>query len=132
MSYAYSPIVYASPDAATAIGNGTATSSYWYDYNGNLASTTGATSTNYVWDYANRMTAAGVGGATSTYGYDTGVNRVYQITPSATSTYPNRWYSTISSKSGATTTETTTEYIWSGDTLLATIDSEFNNGAASG
>ena len=99
MRYGYAPIGYANPDALTQLGTGLATTTYFYDYNGNLASTTGATSTNYVWDYANRMTAAGVGGATSTYGYDTGVNRVYQITPSATSTYPNRWYSTISSKS---------------------------------
>jgi len=128
--YSYGGTGYANPDAVTSIGNGVATSSYYYDFNGNLASTSGATSTAYTWDYFNRLIQSVTSNATSTYGYDTGINRVFQVSRGATTTYPSKWYSITSTLSGATTTATTTEYIYAGDTLLATIDQPLVNGTA--
>src|SRR5450755_4119706 len=57
----------ANPDAPTQIANGTATTTYGYDNNGNL--TSAGTST-FSWDYNNRMTQAVTQGSTSTYSYD--------------------------------------------------------------
>ncbi|HEY4516864.1 MAG TPA: hypothetical protein VJG64_02860 [Candidatus Paceibacterota bacterium] len=81
-----------------------------YDTNGNL---TGASPWTYTWDYRNRLSASG-NGATSTYAYDASDNRVLQASASATTTYPNRYYSITSA--------TSTDYIFTGDTLLATIE----------
>jgi len=99
-TYTYEGTGYANPDAPTSIGTGVATTTYAYDLNGNLASTTGATTTAYTWDYANRLISSWVNNATSSYGYDVAGNRVFQIIAGATTTYPNKYY-TIS---GATTT----------------------------
>jgi hypothetical protein len=57
---------------------------------------------------------------------------VSQVVGSATTVYPNKYYSVTSSVSGATTTATTTVYLWNGDTLIATIDQVTVNGVNSG
>ena len=117
------------PDAVTQIANGTATTTYGYDNNGNL--TSAGTST-FSWDYNNRMTQAVTQGSTSTYAYDYAGNRVSQVVGSATTVFPNKYFSVTSSVNGATTTATTTVYVWNGDTLIATIDQVTVNGANSG
>jgi RHS repeat-associated protein len=111
------------------------TSTFTYDNNGNLIQkTVDGTSTTYVWDYANRLTALGVTGAgTTTYGYDAFGARVYQIaSTTATTTYPFKFFSVASSTRSGTNYSTSTEYVFNGDTLLATVDQAFRNGAATG
>ncbi|HEX8947198.1 MAG TPA: RHS repeat-associated core domain-containing protein, partial [Candidatus Paceibacterota bacterium] len=103
----------------------TSTTTYTYDKNGNLTqSTTGATTTTYAYDYANRLIGLRSTGdaATTTYGYDALGARVFQKTGSTTTVYPNKFFSQIFTTAGATTTATSTEYAFAGDTLLATID----------
>jgi RHS repeat-associated protein len=129
-TYVYGATGYANADAVTSIGNGTATSTLTYDNNGNLTAY-GASST-YAYDYWNRMTQAVVNNSTSTYGYDTGWSRVFQTVGNSTTIYPNNFYSVINTTNGATTTATTTAYIYGGDTLLASIDSQLINGTATG
>ncbi len=126
---------YANPHALTSLSNGYSTSSYAYDNNGNLIQkTTDGTTTTYVWDYANRLAALGVAGqGTTTYGYDAFGARVYQIaSTTATTTYPFKFFSVSSSTRSGTNYATTTEYVFNGDTLLATVDQAFRNGAATG
>jgi RHS repeat-associated protein len=127
--YTYGGTGYANPDAVTQIANGVSTTTLAYDNNGNL--TSAGTST-FIWDYNNRMTQAVTQGSTSTYAYDYAGNRVSQTVGSNTTIYPNKFYSITSSTNGATTTATTTVYVWNGDTLIATIDQVTVNGANSG
>src|SRR6266576_2616234 len=111
------------------------TSTFTYDNNGNLIQkTVDGTSTTYVWDYANRLTALGVTGAgTTTYGYDAFGARVYQIaSTTATTTYPFKFFSVASSTRSGTNYSTSTAYVFNGDTLLATVDQGFRNGATTG
>ncbi len=111
-------------------------STYAYDNNGNLLTTS---STSYTWDYRNRLTQLVNGVATTTYTYDAADNRISQTiaqtvgsTTTASSTfYPNKYYSIVSSANGATTTATSTDYIYLGSALLATIDRTYLNGVAS-
>jgi RHS repeat-associated protein len=132
-STVYGGTGFPNPDAVTQISNGTATTTFTYDRNGNLLQArNAATTTTYVYDYANRLIAAGINGATSTFGYDALGNRVWAITAGATTTFPSKYYSVISTASGATTTATSTEYIFSGDTLLSTISRALLNGIATG
>jgi RHS repeat-associated protein len=133
--YSYAGMAYANPHAVTQIATGVSTSTFVYDNNGNLVQkTTNGTSTTYVWDYANRLTALGVGGqGTTTFGYDAFGARVYQIaSTTATTTYPFKFFSVSSSTRSGTNYSTTTEYVFNGDTLLATVDQAFRNGAATG
>src|SRR5271165_4905385 len=119
-SYSYAGTGYANPHAVTQIANGLSTTTYAYDNNGNLIKkTTDGTTATYVWDYANRLIALGSGGATTTYGYDAFGSRVFQSTATSTYVYPSKWYSTASTTKSGTST---TEYIFNGDTLLATAD----------
>jgi hypothetical protein len=70
---------------------------------------------------------------TTTYGYDAFGARVYQIaSTTATTTYPFKFFSVASSTRSGTNYSTTTEYVFNGDTLLATVDQAFRNGAATG
>jgi YD repeat-containing protein len=93
----------------------------------------GTATTTYTYDYANRLTALFAGGATTTYGYDALGARVFQIVATtSTSTYPFKFFSMASTTKGSTNYSTSTEYIWSGDTLLSTVDQKLVNGAASG
>jgi hypothetical protein len=98
---------YANPHAPTSI-NGT---TYAYDFNGNLASTSaGLTNT---WDYNNRLTQTVKNFATSTYAYDHAGSRVSSVAGGVTTIYPNKYYSTTATSS--------TSNIYLGDTLLATM-----------
>ena len=137
--YVYQGTGYANPDAVTGIGNGAATTTYAYDNSGNLIFVTSTgTTTSYIYDYANRLTETKTTGqATSTFSYDYTGNRVSMVAGSttvATSTmvYPSKFYSIATQTVGATTYATTTEYVYDGDTLLATVDSLLINGSATG
>jgi RHS repeat-associated protein len=111
------------------------TTTYAYDNDGNLTSAgTGTATTTYVYDYSNRLIALLLNGATSTtYGYDAFGARVYQIaSTTATSTYPFKFFSIASTTRGSTNFATSTEYVFNGDMLLATVDQAFKNGTATG
>src|SRR6516164_8343178 len=105
------------------------TTTYTYDANGNLIQAGGW---NYVWDYLNRVLASGYNNSTTTYAYDPSGARVLQTSTTSATYYPNKYYSFTSTKSGANTYATSTNYIWNGDTLLATIDQPMFNGTATG
>jgi RHS repeat-associated protein len=71
----------------------------------------------------------------SQYGYDAFGTRVYQITAStsaATTTYPFKFFSIASTTKGTNNFATSTEYVFNGDTLIATVDQAFKNGSATG
>jgi hypothetical protein len=77
--------------------------------------------------------ASGADVVTTTYGYDAFGARVYQIaSTTATTTYPFKFFSVASSTRSGTNYSTTTEYVFNGDTLLATVDQAFRNGATTG
>jgi RHS repeat-associated protein len=90
------------------------------------------TTTVYVYDYANRLTALGAGGATTTYGYDAAGQRVIQTGTTTTTLYPFKWYSVASSTGTGAKYATTTDYVFNGDTLLATVDQQTASGVATG
>ena len=127
--YAYPQTGYMNPDAVGSIGNGVSTTTYSYDANGNLLQAGGW---NYVWDYLNRMLASGYNNSTTTYAYDPAGSRVLQTSTTSTTYYPNKYFSMASTIVGSTTYATSTNYIWNGDTLLATIDQKLINGTATG
>src|SRR5271157_4021870 len=108
---------------------GVPTTTYAYDANGNL---TQAGGWSYVWDYLNRMLATGYNNSTTTYAYDEFGSRVMQTSTTSATYYPNKYFSTASTIVGSTTYATSTNYIWNGDTLLATIDQKLINGTATG
>jgi uncharacterized protein RhaS with RHS repeats len=129
----YSPMDYANPDAVTQIANGVSTTTFTYDNNGNVTQkTVDGTTTTYVYDYSNRLTALGVGGATTTYAYDWVGNRVSQTSTTTTYLYPFKWYSVASSTGSGAKFATTTDYVFNGDTLLATVDQQTASGVATG
>src|SRR5215472_14411646 len=131
--YPYGGTAYADPDAVTQIANGLSTTTFSYDADGNVTQkTVDGTTTTYVYDYANRLTALGVGGATTTYAYDWAGNRVSQTGTSTTWIYPFKWYSVASSTGSGAKYATTTDYVFNGDTLVATIDQETASGNATG
>ena len=85
-----------------------------------------------MWDYLNRMLASGYNNSTTTYAYDSSGARVLQTSTTSTTYYPNKFFSTVSTIVGSTTYATSTNYIWNGDTLLATVDQPMINGTATG
>src|SRR5215471_11281638 len=109
-----------------AANAGVLTTTYAYDANGNLVQAGGWS---YMWDYLNRMLASGYNNSTTTYAYDPAGNRVLQTSTTSTTYYPNKFYSFSSTLADGTTYATSTNYIWNGDTLLATIDQKLYNGA---
>ena len=116
-----------------AFFNGSATTTYAYDAIGNLATTTGAATSTFNWDYRNRMIRAWVAGATSTYAYDHTTARMRQVVGSTTTDYPNKFFSIATTTLHCRdTTATSTAYIWHGDTLVATIEQVLVNGVATG
>jgi hypothetical protein len=126
-------VAYVNPDAVTQIANGLSTSTFVYDNNGNVTQkTTDGTTTTYVYDYANRLTALGVGGATTTYAYDAFGQRVLQTGTTTTYLYPFKWYSVASSTGTGAKFATTTDYVFNGDSLVATVDQETASGNATG
>ena len=94
--------------------------------------TVDGTTTTFVYDYANHLTALGVAGGTTTYAYDAFGARVLQTASSTTTLYPFKWYSVASSTGTGAKYATTTSYMFSGDTLLATIDQQTAGGVATG
>jgi YD repeat-containing protein len=130
-NYTYAETNYANPHALTAFFNGAATTTYAYDAIGNLATTTGAATSTFMWDYRNRMIRAWVSGATSTYQYDHTIARMAQITPTTTTQYPSKFYS-VEYAGVSTTTGTSTSYIFHGDTLVAYIEQAMADGVATG
>ncbi len=122
----YASTNYANPHAPTTVGSLALT----YDNNGSLTS---FASTTYAYDYLSRLTSVSTPGtATSSYTYDSSGARVSQTILSTTTLYPSKFYSITSTTNGATTTATSTDYLYQGDTLLATIDQLFINGTATG
>ena len=108
----------------------TYTTSYNYDANGNLTGTTqGATTTTYTWDYNNRMlSSSGTGLPSLSYVYDPSGARFSQTGATSTTIYPSKFYSVTISGANSTSTE----YVYAGDTLIATIDQAYTNGTATG
>jgi RHS repeat-associated protein len=103
---------YTDPDAVTKIVNGSTTTTFAYDNDGNLASSSNRFA--YTWDYNNRMTAATKSGTSTTYGYDFTGERVLSQTGTSTPTYdPQVFYSV--------TGGTATKSILAGSALTATI-----------
>lgn len=115
--YTYSETGYATPHAVTDIGG----TSLTYDDNGNV---TVFGSSNYTWDYRNRLTQSDDGTSTSTYAYDHTVQRILKTVDTATTTYPNQYYN-IGNTSGIV------RHIFTptGD-LLATVSGGGDGGAS--
>ena len=132
-AYPYPGMGNANPDAVTQITTGYSTTTFTYDNNGNVTQkTVDGTTTTYVYDYANRLTALVVLGATKTYAYDSFGNTVLQTGTSTTYLYPFKWYSVASSTGTGAKYATTTDYVFNGDTLLATVDQQSASGVATG
>jgi YD repeat-containing protein len=126
-------MAYANPEAVTQIANGLSTSTFSYDNAGNLIQkTVDGTTTTYTYDYLNRLTALGSGGATTTYAYDAFGQRVLPTGTTTTYLYPFKWYSVASSTGTGAKFATTTDYVFNGDTLLATVDQQLASGVATG
>jgi RHS repeat-associated protein len=126
-------MAYANPDAVTQIADGVSTTTFVYDADGNVTQkTVDGTTTTYVYDYANRLTALGVLGATTTYAYDAFGQRVLQTGTTTTYLYPFKWYSVASSTGTGAKYATTTDYVFNGDSLLATVDQQTASGNATG
>jgi hypothetical protein len=73
------------------------------------------------------LTALGVLGATTTYAYDwaqTGTTTTYL--------YPFKWYSVASSTGSGAKFATTTDYVFNGGSLVATVDQQTASGNATG
>jgi RHS repeat-associated protein len=126
-------MAYANPDAVTQIANGLSTTTFSYDADGNVTQkTVDGTTTTYIYDYANRLTALGVLGATTTYAYDAFGQRVLQTGTTTTYLYPFKWYSVASSTGSGAKFATSTDYVFNGDSLVATIDQQTASGNATG
>jgi RHS repeat-associated protein len=85
-SLGVSPYAYNSSNELTSTPNAT----YTYDYNGNTLTKTDSTgTTQYAWDYENRLTSVTLpgSGGTVNFKYDPFGRRIEKITPSGTSIY---------------------------------------------
>jgi RHS repeat-associated protein len=78
------------------------------------------------------LTALGVLGATTTYAYDAFGQRVLQTGTTTTYLYPFKWYSVASSTGTGAKYATTTDYVFNGDSQVATIDQQTASGVATG
>lgn len=90
-TYTYAATGYTDPDAVTRITNGTSTTSFTYDNNGNL--TNASSGFAYAWDYNNRLLSASSSNAAMTYGYDYTGQRVKVVNSRGTTYYPETTYS---------------------------------------
>jgi len=81
---------YADPDAVAKITNGSSTTTFTYDNDGNL--TNASSGFNYTWDYNNRLLTATSSNASTSYGYDYTGQRVELATGSSTTYYPETTY----------------------------------------
>ncbi|OHA75191.1 MAG: hypothetical protein A3I38_02440 [Candidatus Wildermuthbacteria bacterium RIFCSPLOWO2_02_FULL_47_10] len=124
-TYATTSAGYANPHAVTQISPPTfsATTPLVYDNNGNLtqSGTTNGTTT-YAWDYRNRMTgsATSTQTGTTTYAYDHTDQRIKKVFGNTTNIYVNKFYDLTTST--ATSSASTSAYIWVGDVLLAFVE----------
>jgi RHS repeat-associated protein len=100
---------YANPHAVKTAS----TTTYYYDNNGNVAST--SLGTIYNWDYNNRL-ASSSALSTSVYGYDHAGARTKQIISGVPTHYMGKYF-----ESNASTTNSFRKYIYGGDTLYATV-----------
>ncbi len=115
-TYTYAETGYANPHAPTSINGVT----HSYDRNGNL---TNFASTTNTWDYRNRLSAVYASSSPSTFvTYDHSVQRVSKGTGTATTTYPNKYYTV--SASG-----TKTKHVFAGNDLIATVETTSSGGA---
>jgi RHS repeat-associated protein len=131
--YPYGGTGNANPDAVTQIATGYSTTTFQFDQDGNVTQkTVDGTTTTYLYDYANRLITIGSQGATTTYGYDWAGNRASQTGTTTTYLYPFKWYSVASSTGSGAKYATTTDYMFNGDTLLATVDQQTASGNATG
>jgi RHS repeat-associated protein len=109
------------------------TTSLVYDADGNVTQkTVDGTTTTYSYDYANRLIAIGSQGATTTFAYDVFGARVLQTGTSTTTLYPFKWHSVASSTGTGAKYATTTDYVFNGDSLVATVDQQTASGNATG
>ncbi|HEY0220762.1 MAG TPA: RHS repeat-associated core domain-containing protein, partial [Candidatus Paceibacterota bacterium] len=92
------------------------TTTYNYDKNGNLASTTANLA--HTWDYRNQLTQTINQVSTSTYGYDTSGQRVLLTVATTTSSSKTSYYP---SKLYNVSLGIATKHIFVGDQLLATV-----------
>jgi RHS repeat-associated protein len=112
----------------------TATTSLSYDDNGNVTEV--GTTTFYTYDFDNRLAQSsiwnGTGTTTTTYAYDPFGNRISQTASTTTTLYPSKYYSLTTTTTGTSTVATSTDYLYSGSTLLGTVDQKMVNGTATG
>jgi RHS repeat-associated protein len=78
------------------------------------------------------LIALGSDGATTTYAYGPFGERVSQTTASTTFIYPNKFYSIASSTGSGAKYATTTDYVYAGSNLFATVDQKLVSRSASG
>jgi len=133
-TYTYAGTGYANPHAIIQIANGLSTTTCTYDNNGNVIQV--GTTTFYSYDYQNRLTQSdiwnGTATTTTTYAYGPFGERVSQTTASTTFIYPNKFYSVASSTGTGASYATTTDYVYAGSNLLATVDQYLVSGTATG
>ena len=98
-AYAYAAPNFTDPDSVTSIVNGTSTTSFTYDHNGNL--TNASSGPAYTWDYRNELSTVASSSASSTYGYDYTGARMKSVNGTSTIYDPETTYSV----SGATSTK---------------------------
>jgi RHS repeat-associated protein len=112
----------------------TATTSLSYDDNGNVIEV--GTTTFYTYDFDNRLTQSsiwnGTGTTTTTYAYDPFGNRISQTASTTSTLYPSEYYSLTTTTTGTSTVANSTDYLYSGATLLGTVDQKMVNGTATG
>ena len=110
-TYTYAGTHYANPHAVTSVN----TVTYYYDKNGNVASTSdGLVNT---WNYRDELTEFDDGLLITGYGYDHNGDRIFKSSASSTTYYPFSNYE-------VTDTGTTTKHIYipMSGTLVATIE----------
>lgn len=114
--YTYAQTGYTNPDAATQIG----TTNFMYDNAGNLLTSGNGTATStYAWDYRNRMAYSIMNGTSSAYTYDVSDQRSSMAVKKGTQATSTTYYW---SPQYQTMGATTTMYIFGGGQLLATIE----------
>jgi RHS repeat-associated protein len=118
-TYTYAGGGYTDPDAATKIVNGTSTTTFTYDNDGNL--TNASSGFTYAWDYNNHLLTASSSNSTSTYGYDYTGARVSVANGGAATYYPETTYNVNSS--------TITKNIFADGLLVSTIANTTSTGS---
>ncbi|HRH22459.1 MAG TPA: SpvB/TcaC N-terminal domain-containing protein [Candidatus Paceibacterota bacterium] len=130
--YLYSGSGYLNPHAPSEYFDGTASTTYTYDNNGNLTSSIfSSATTTYTWDFLNRLVSATTTGTTTAYTYDHTMARMSETVGSKVHHYPNKFYSAEYTDS-TYQTGTSTSYIWAGDTLIAYVERPIVSGSPSG